>query len=172
MSTVVSLLSGAAVGAVLAVVIRARFEREHEWRKSLVEAAAEYASKLAGASTAVAFALRLVEKPEVVDAPPSDDMRNCGDANGEVEKAVNDAGYLTNELTVPLARVELLFFRHPPVQEAADQAFERLQAAANALRRSGDPTEARVEFERAVAQRERFRNAVSQTLRKSIWRAA
>jgi len=76
MSTVVTLLTSAAVGAILAALIRARFEREHEWRRSLSEAAAEFSARLAGASNAVRYAVELAER-----APTSD----------KLEKAVHDA---------------------------------------------------------------------------------
>jgi hypothetical protein len=166
MSTVVSLLSGAAVGAVLAALISARFEREHEWRKSLSEAAAEYASKLAGASNAVRYAL------EQGEALPRENPQNKAEAKGELEKAIDDGNQLTNELVVPLARVELLFFRHPSTQEAAAEAFETLRAAADALRSASDPTQAHVLYEAAESQRKHFRNLVAHSLRKSFWLAA
>ena len=157
MSTLVTLLAGGTVGAILAAVIRARFEREHEWRRSLSEAAAEFSANLAGASNAVRYALELAER-----APTRDDL----------DKAVHEANHLTNEAVVSLARVRLLFFSDPPTQAAATAAFERLRDAADSLRVSSDLRIAQELYDESESQLESFTSLVSESLRKSIWLAA
>jgi hypothetical protein len=157
MSTVVTLLTSGAVGAILAAVLRARFEREHEWRRSLSEAAAEFSARLAGAANAVRYAVDLAER-----APTRD----------KLDRAVDDANHLANEAVVSLARVRLLFFSDPPAQTAATVAFEKLRDAAASLRVSSDPESARALYAESEAQLESFTNLVSKSLRKSIWLAA
>jgi hypothetical protein len=157
MSTLTTLLSGVAFGAVSAAVFRARFEHEQERRNRLGDAAAELSAKLSGASNAVRHAL------EVLEGSPNE----IG-----VESAVDNANHLANEAVVPLARVQLLFSRHQRVQKAAGNAFEKLRAAAAELRGGPGNTEAaRPLYDEAQAELGAFTDAASEVLQKPFWRA-
>jgi hypothetical protein len=158
MSTLTTLLTGVAFGAVSAAVFRARFEHEQERRNRLGDAAAELSAKLSGASNAVRHALDILENS------PND----IG-----VKPAVDDANHLANEAVVPLARVQLLFSRHPPIQTAGANAFEKLRAAAAALRDGpGNAKTARTLYDEARGQLDKFTDDASKVLQQSFWRAA
>lgn len=198
MSTVTTALTSGGVGFVLATFVRARFEREHEWRRLLGDAAAELSSKLAGAGNAVRYAMELAEhspasKKSDEVAEDAKDLANeaavgltrirllffrtrpaqaAATTGSKLNEAVEDANYLANEAAVPLARVRLLFFRTRPAQDAATAAFENLRDAAASLRDSGDPKNAHALYVESNAQLEKFSDEVSKWLRKTIWRPA
>jgi hypothetical protein len=117
----VGVLIGASIG-LLGTWLGLRRQRRAEWQRWLHETAAESATKLAGASTAVEHAISSLENSSSQVSVP------------DAEKAVNDAEWLVNEVELPLSRVRLLFGEDSRVYGAARTASENLRRAAARLR--------------------------------------
>jgi len=146
-SLVASVVIGAGgLGAVLTAFMRIRHEREQEWRRLLSEVAAEFSGRLAGAGNAVRHAVELAEG---IGTPT------------DLPDAVDRANHLVNEASIPLARVQLLFFDNRDATRRTMVAFEHLRVAAESLRsvRSPAPGTAGVQAARVSYNRAQIRLA-------------
>jgi hypothetical protein len=113
-------LIGVAVGF-FATWLRLRHERSAQWQRWFQESAAEFASRLGGASRAVDHAIS-----------------RCKKERSECEEAVSSAAWLVGELHLPLNKVLLRYGKESPAGKAAREAIEKLDQSIDQLRRCLD----------------------------------
>lgn len=118
---------GVLIGASITFLVgwlRLQHERKVQWQKWLLEATAEYATKLGGASEALRHAILSFEEERSVD---------------ERRSAVADAQWLVPEVRLLLFRLWLLFGEDSPVSKAAENAVENIDQAIKYLAKYDEP---------------------------------
>ncbi len=153
-------LVGVLIGASVTFLVgwlRLQHERKVQWQKWLHEAAAEYATKLGGASEAVRHAILSFEEGRSVD---------------ERRRAVENAQWLIPEVRLLLFRLWLLFGEASSVSKAAEEAVENLDQAVKHLPKYDDASDSSLEQvlvaqENAAEHESKFISAAAQEIRRS-----
>jgi hypothetical protein len=170
-----SLLSGPFAGllaglliALLTTSISLRRQRRSEWQGWLQEAAAEFAMKVRGASTAVEHAILYSR-----DALRENETAATGEGEflAAYDERVGWAAHLVRQVPLSLSRVELLFSENPSAKDAARESFEALERALESLE-DRDKKELLRSYTETRAPRSRDEVQVFLTEAQKLWEIA